>query len=99
MPPDSGTPTEWLFDLSELIVHVRCICPAEVAAERFTSRTRHPGHLDGLRTYAEVLAAIRALPHIASLNLGEVIDVDTRGIVAPDAVAREIHHAFTRTIA
>jgi glucokinase len=98
MPPDSGTPTEWLFDLTEIIVTVRCICPAEIAAERFTGRTRHPGHLDGLRTYAEVLASIRALPPITSLNLGEVIDVDTRGVVAPDAVAREIQHAFTRCL-
>ena len=43
MPPDSGTSTEWLFDLSEIIVTVRCVCPAEIAAERFTRRTRHPG--------------------------------------------------------
>jgi chloramphenicol 3-O-phosphotransferase len=95
MPPDSGTPTEWLFDMSEIIVTVRCVCPAEIAAERFARRTRHPGHLDGLRTYAEILASIRALPPITSLYLGEVIDVDTGGLVAADAVAREIHHAFT----
>lgn len=99
MPPDSGTPTEWLFDLSQLMVNVRCVCPIEVAAGRFTRRTRHPGHLDGLRTCAEVLASIRALPDVASLNLGEAIEVDTEGTVAPDAVAREIHHAFTRRAA
>jgi predicted kinase len=98
MPPGSGTPTEWLFDLSQLLINVRCVCPIEVAAERFTKRTRHPGHLDGLRTYAEVLASIRALPDIASLKLGEVIDVDTERAVAPDAVAREIHRAFTRCL-
>jgi len=96
MPPDSGTPTEWLFDLSEIIVNVRCVCPAEVAAARFSRRTRHPGHLDELRTYTEILASIQALPPLMSLNLGEVIEVDTERRVAPDAVAREIGQAFTR---
>jgi glucokinase len=43
MPPDSGTPTAWSFDLSELIVTVHCMCPAEIAADRFARRTRHPG--------------------------------------------------------
>jgi glucokinase len=95
MPPDSGTPTEWLFDLSDLIVNVRCVCPAEVAAERFARRTRHPGHLDALRTDAEILASIRTLPPITCLTLGEAIDVDTARPLAPDAVAREIISAFT----
>jgi GNAT superfamily N-acetyltransferase len=96
MPPDSGTPTDWLADLSEFVVTVRCLCPPEIAAERFTGRTRHAGHRDGTRTVAEVLASIRVLPPITTFSLGEVVDVDTSGPVAADAVAREIRRAFTR---
>ncbi len=98
MPRDSGTPTDWLVDLSTLIVNVRCVCPPEIAAARFTSRTRHPGHLDNLRTHAEVLESIRALPQVASLNLGEGVNVDTTGAVALDTVVREVQHAFTRCL-
>ena len=98
MPPDSGTPTAWLLGLSELIVTVHCVCRAEIAAERFARRARHPGHLDGQRTYAEVLASIRALPDIAPPNLGEVIHIDTSGSVPAEAVARETIDAFARCL-
>lgn len=98
MPDDSGTPTAWLLDLSELIVTVHCVCRAEIAADRFFRRARHPGHLDGRRTYAEVLASIRALPDIAPPNLGEVIYVDTSGSVATETVARETSDAFARRL-
>src|SRR5205823_5864786 len=46
MAADSGTPTEWIAGLDADVVHVFCDCPAEVAAERFVRRARHPGHLD-----------------------------------------------------
>ena len=35
MPPDSGTPASWLRALPAPVVHLRCVCPPRVAAERF----------------------------------------------------------------
>ena len=77
MPPDSGTPTEWLAAISRTIVNVRCECPPQLAADRFVRRVRHPGHLDSLRTTADVLASIEALVPFGSLTLGELVVVDT----------------------
>jgi len=98
MPQHSGTPIEWLSELSDSIVNVRCLCSAEIAAERFVRRTRHPGHLDASRTYDDVLASIRALPDPRSFNIGEVIDVDTAGPVVAGRLADEIRSAFTRCL-
>jgi hypothetical protein len=96
MPADSGTPIHWLFELSELIVNVRCLCPAAVAARRFMDRRRHEGHLDGQRTYADVLGSIEALARFGSLDVGDAIEVDTSRETMPGAIAREIRDAFTR---
>jgi hypothetical protein len=43
-----------LRDISSSIAEVFCDCPAETAASRFTSRSRHPGHHDGSRSPREV---------------------------------------------
>ena len=96
MASDSGTPIERISELSDLIVNVRCRCSVELAAERFVRRARHSGHLDGLRTYAEVLASIGALPQTASLPFAETIDVDTSEPVAPGPLADEIRAALSR---
>jgi hypothetical protein len=80
MPSDSGTPTEWLMDLSCRVVHLHCACNPETAAKRFFERQRHPGHLDGSRSYAEVLASIQSLSGLDPLQLGPVgskVIVDT----------------------
>lgn len=46
---DSGTPSEWLLELDNLI-EVACYCKPDVAVQRFTSRVRHAGHLDDQRS-------------------------------------------------
>jgi len=98
MPADSGTPIQWLNELSDVIVNVRCRCPVEVAAERFARRTRHPGHLDGSRSYDEVLASMLALPQSALLPIAEIIDVDTSSPVAPGPLAEDVRAAFDRRL-
>ena len=77
MSEDSGTPTDWLAPLSDSIVHLHCICDPEIAAQRFISRTRHPGHLDASRSPDEIGASIRELAPLPPLDLGARIDVDT----------------------
>src|SRR4029079_5534788 len=47
MPPDSGTPADWLDAPPHHVFNVHCACEVDVAAGRFLQRRRHPGHLDG----------------------------------------------------
>ena len=55
---DSGTPIHWLNADGIRVLEVFCECPAEVAANRFESRQRHPGHLDAQRSRKELLAQL-----------------------------------------
>jgi glucokinase len=88
MPAASGTPTEWLKSLPGQLVHVRCSCPADVAAERFTRRHRHPGHLDRMRNADEVLSSIDALAALPPLAIEPVIEADTTVAADVEAVLR-----------
>ncbi|HVR99629.1 MAG TPA: AAA family ATPase [Thermoanaerobaculia bacterium] len=94
MPPDSGTPTKWLSQLSGCVVSVHCVCGPEIAAQRFVQRQRHAGHLDGDRSHAEILASIRALAHLGPLEIGQQIQVDTSQEPSLDTVMHDIHAAF-----
>jgi hypothetical protein len=96
MPSDSGTPTSWLLELSNYIVNVHCACSAEVAAERFCGRKRHPGHLDSGLAYLDVLAGIRVTAGHGLLEIGQRVDVDTSQEPMLDVVVRDIHSAFGR---
>jgi 2-phosphoglycerate kinase len=98
MAEESGTPTGWLQDLSNLVVNVRCQCSPETAAKRFVERTRHPGHLDRHASYAEVLASLQSLAALGGVDIGPRIDVDTSGPVGIDDVVREIHGVLTRCL-
>jgi len=69
MPEDSGTPVDWLAGLSKRLIHLECRCPVEMAALRFTRRRRHPGHLDGGKSYEQVLAGLGVLKDLAPLNI------------------------------
>jgi hypothetical protein len=99
MSSDSGTPTDWLSRLSEVIVNVRCVCPPEVASTRFSRRRRHPGHLDEERSPADHLASIEALARLEALQIGQPIDVDTSGDIRADIVVEQVREAFTRCLA
>jgi hypothetical protein len=96
MPPESGTPTEWLTTLSRTIVNVHCECSPRIAADRFFRRTRHAGHLDGSRTANEVLASIQALAPLSHLGVGEPVLLDTTNTVLPAAVLQDVGAAFAR---
>jgi AAA domain-containing protein len=90
MRADSGTPTEWLSQLPRPIVHVRCVCPAGVAARRFASRTRHPGHLDIEKDVTRIEAEFRALADLPPVELLPRVDVDTNREVDIAALMRAI---------
>jgi len=77
MSAESGTPVDWLSGLSNRMVNLHCVCPAEVAAARFIQRKRHPGHLDNARTSDQILASIRAIGHLPPLGIEPRVEVDT----------------------
>jgi glucokinase len=97
MAPDLGTPADWLMGLSNQIVNLHCECPAEVAAARFSQRTRHPGHLDSARSREEILISIEDLARFKALEIWERVSVNTSGEVKPAAPASQICRAFERT--
>jgi hypothetical protein len=91
MAPDSGTPTDWLAQLSNQIVHVHCRCDAELAAARFVARARHPGHLDASRAPGEIIASIRALAVLPLADIGTRLDIDTSAVPDVAELARRIN--------
>lgn len=76
MASDSGTPTEWLLELSGPVLNVHCTCTPEIAADRLFRRRRHPGHLDS-SSKEEILTSVRAIAHLSPLEIGRRIEVET----------------------
>ena len=74
---ESGTPTAWLQDAYAKLVEVACLCSAEIAHTRFTSRRRHPGHMDQSRDPAELLLRLKEWESCYPLGVGHPIAVRT----------------------
>ena len=96
MAADSGTPTGWLARLPGALVHVRCDCPPQVAALRFVSRRRHPGHLDALRSAAQLEDWLESLSRHGPIELAPVVPVETSRETALDAIVDAVVRAFER---
>jgi predicted kinase len=94
MPSNSGTPTAWISGLSDKVVNVHCECDAKIAADRLTRRKRHPGHLDELKSPAEILASLQAIAHLGGLNIFPRVDVDTSQTPDLNLVLSQVHSAF-----
>jgi len=98
MPACSGTPTDWLAGLSNQIVNLHCECPADSAAVRFSRRERHAGHLDGARSFYQILMSIRELQQFKHLEIGRKVSVDTSGEIEVQDLASTIWKMFERPI-
>jgi hypothetical protein len=94
MPPDSGTPLDWLPATSSLVAHVRCVCPSDVAAARFTRRARHAGHLDVETNYEQVLTSLQRLEALGFPEIAPGIDVVTSGLVNLERLVRQIRDVW-----
>ena len=94
MAADSGTPTEWLAPLSSQIVHVHCRCGSDIAAARFITRRRHPGHLDVARGPGELIASIRALAVLPPPEIGTRLDIDTSAVRDVAELGRRINEGL-----
>jgi len=97
MPADSGTPTDWLPSLASELVNVHCVCEPELAARRFLQRQRHPGHLDALSSYPEVLASLQQLARLGPLDVARRVDVDTTHPPNIDEIVHAIHRSLSGT--
>jgi predicted kinase len=81
-----------LRDIASSVVEVFCDCPVEVAAERFESRRRHPGHHDTRRSPAEVAEGVRRMRQtfVGPLGVGDLVRVNTEAPVDVDLVAGQV---------
>lgn len=77
MPADSGTPTGWLSALPQPLVHLHCVCPPEIAAQRFLRRERHQGHLDTEKSFEDVIDSLRAIDRLPPIPIEPRIEVST----------------------
>jgi predicted kinase len=77
-----------LAPLGGRCVEVCCLCPAEMAYERFRRRQRHAGHADdeNVTGLEDFVAYARLLP----LRVGPVIEVDTSRAVDIGLVAQRV---------
>ncbi|MCP4308409.1 MAG: AAA family ATPase [bacterium] len=89
----SGTPTDWLRVLPEL-VEVHCLCGPETAAERFCNRDRHPAHGDRQKSPVAILNQFRALHQLGPLGVGPVVTVNTEMPVDAARLALQIQQAI-----
>lgn len=83
--------------VADSIVEVFCDCPVEVAAARFLTRQRHPGHLDRLRKPEEHAEGIRRLreTYRGPLRLNDsLITVNTNRLVDVDALLTDVRAAL-----
>jgi len=76
-PAGTGTGTGWIDAHFARVIEIYCACSPETAAQRFTGRNRHPGHLDHLRPPEQVVAQMKALAPGFPLALWELISVNT----------------------
>jgi hypothetical protein len=94
MPSSTGTPTDWLPTLSERLVTLECVCDADLAAQRFLCRHRHPGHLDEITATETVAARFRDQLTMGRVSYGAHLSVDTSSAVDVAAVVAAVREAL-----
>ncbi len=97
-PVNSGTPTEWLAGLPGTHVEVHCGCSPAAAAQRFVSRKRHPGHVDGRWSNPELLASFKEQASFGPLGFGRLIEVETESTLELTALLRRVALVFTERV-
>lgn len=86
MSAGSGTSTDWLSTATRQVVNVHCHCDPAIAAQRFLTRVRHPGHGDHVRSYAQLVSEFQALvalgppPGLRRLDVDTTQGVDLEGL-------------------
>jgi shikimate kinase len=91
----SGTPVEWLLNLSDKVLEVYCSCEPELAVARFKNRKRHHGHLDDTKQLGDLLVNFRTLAEAGALGLGDLITVNTGNDYNLHSLANTIRGKFS----
>ena len=73
-----------------MLIELYCVCSPQIAADRFLSRQRHKGHLDHLKTRAEVLANFEEQAALGPLGVARVVKVNTERDVDLNRLLAEI---------
>ena len=87
---ESGTPTDWLLTAYDQLIEVCCLCPPQIAFERFIARNRHPGHFDKQRDPEELANRLKTWQHHYPLNIGILVQVRTDGEVDVNSLVEDI---------
>jgi len=98
MPEDSGTPTAWIGSLSSQVVNILCECPPHLAAERFSRRHRHPGHLDREKARNDAYPLHVPSSSWETIPAGELVRIDTSHTPELEDVVREVDAALARCL-
>jgi hypothetical protein len=84
---NAGTDVAWLRREGMQVVEVYCNCPVAIAAERFVSRHRHPGHIDSLRTKHALLPQLSEAERVGPVFPQQALICDTERELSTSAVA------------
>lgn len=90
MQGPSGTPVDWLIGNYRTVIELYCECPVELAAERFKSRVRHPGHLDSRRKLTEMAAWLAGYQAHLPVGVGKLLTVNSAHDIDLSIIAQEI---------
>ena len=89
-----------LRGIASSVVEIFCDCPVDVAAARFESRDRHPGHHDPHRSPQEIEEGVQRMraSFRGPLGVGDLIRVDTDGVLDADLVTGRVRSALDAAI-
>jgi thymidylate kinase len=82
-----GTSTQWVDDLTALIVELHCRCEPQIARQRFIRRKRHPGHNDNSR-FNDLIDQFGNLAAQGPLGKWPVVTLDTGNLEDVAELAR-----------
>ena len=94
MQANSGTPIHWLAGAGHSLIEVYCRCDPATAADRFASRSRHPGHLDADRAADDFRRQCEHLAVLGPLNVGRLIELDTNQPIVLERVAADVRRSW-----
>lgn len=86
----SGTPTAWLESSFQRVIELYCACPVETAAKRFSTRQRHPGHLDKNRELGEIVEWMGRYRTHLPIGIGRLMMVNSADQIDHDQILSEI---------
>jgi len=98
-PLASGTPTGWLAEMDVACVELHCRCSPQTAVDRYASRRRHEGHLDGRWSRAELLSMFERQSALGPLGVGPCVNLCTDADVCMPTLATQVIDAIRSTTA